>query len=90
MVIILDQIIYYKVRKPPTLKQYLIQKNVALASSKVSGKTGVKRVDGNLMPKSASELKKLLTGITADVVAERNPEWVNEYPSFLKKWYEKN
>ena len=90
MAVELDQITYYRVRKPPSLKQYLVQRNVALASSQVSGKTGTKRIDGNLMPKSASELKKSLTGITADIVAERNPEWVRDYTAFLKSWKEKH
>lgn len=85
----LQKIEYVKVVEPPTLKQFLINRAVKEKSAQTKGISGVTRVGGQLMPRSAAVMKDL-KGITADKVLEEHPEWKEDYPKFVAEWREKN
>lgn len=85
----LQKIEYIKVVEPPTLKQFLINMAVKEKSAQTKGISGVTRVEGQLMPRSAAVMKDL-KGITADEILQEHPEWRDGYPKFVAKWREKN
>jgi len=72
---------YFKMIKPPTLKQYLQRRFVREVMSQVKGENGVS-VDagtGRKAPASAIKAKELMQGKKAEVLMTEHPEWVEEY-----------
>ena len=88
--IIIDKITSYKVRAPPTLNQFLLNKAIKEANKQAKGVSGVVLVEGRRMPKSASIVGSVLKGITAETLKEQHPEWVDGYPQYVEEWKEKN
>lgn len=87
----LQKVEYYKQINPPSLKQYLINKVLKEKSAEVKNVKGVVRdkVTGRLMPKVAVQMRESMKGMSADKVAKERPDWVKEYPVFVKEWTEK-
>ncbi len=76
----LEQITYVRVRKDPTLKQFLVRKAVAEAASRTRGQTGVMISGGRPMPASAALIKDYLPNLKdTDSLMREHPEWVEEY-----------
>lgn len=76
-----QQITYYRIVKPPSLKQYLIRRAVAVTMRKVEGEVGV-GIDPEThrrSPLSAIKAKELLKGIKAENLMSEHPEWVEDY-----------
>jgi hypothetical protein len=77
----LEQITYLRRKKPPTLKQFLVRKSVAMAASGAKGETGVTTgPHGAVIPKSAVKIKEALAGLKdSESIAQSHPEWVEEW-----------
>lgn len=77
----LEQVTYIRKERPPTLKQYLVRKAVALAASQAKGKIGVgKTTVGVPIPNSAVAIKEALPNLSdTDAIAREHPEWVKEW-----------
>jgi hypothetical protein len=82
---------YYKPITPPSLNQYLVNRAMKEKSSEAKSVKGVVRdkVTGRLMPRAAVTIRDSMKGMKADKVAKERPEWVKEYPSFVKEWTER-
>lgn len=77
----LKEIKYWRVIKPPTLKQYLHRRNVAAVMASLEGETGVSINPENRqpIPRAALKTQQLLKGVTAEKVAELHPDWVEDW-----------
>ena len=76
----LQQVTYFREKKPPSLAQFLVRKATALASEAARGQTGtVTAPDGRLMPRSAMAMKDALPDRRPETLAALHPEWVKEY-----------
>jgi len=76
----IEQITYFREKKPPSLAQFLVRKATALASEAARGQTGtVTTPDGRLMPRSAKVMKDALPDRRPETMAALHPEWVQEY-----------
>ena len=76
-----QQITYFRVLKPPTLKQFMIRRAVAQAMKQVQGETGV-GIDPDTRrptPISAIKAKELLKGVTAEDLMRLHPDWIEDY-----------
>ncbi|MBA7660939.1 hypothetical protein ES703_68945 [subsurface metagenome] len=64
----LQEIKYYRQRRPPTLKQYLYRRAVQEKMAEIKGKVGVtvNPDTGIPIPESALAAKKALKGLTAE------------------------
>jgi len=77
----IQEIRYFRLVKPPTLRQFLHRKAVADVMQKVKGETGTgfdpetKRIT----PLSAIKAKEMLRGMKAEDLMKSKPEWVEEY-----------
>ena len=72
---------YYRVRRPPTLPQYLYRRAVAELMKDVKGMTGV-GIDPDThrpSPLSAIKAKQGMRGLKARDLAVLHPDWVKEY-----------
>ena len=77
----LEEIRYFRVKKPPTLKQFLHRKFVGHIMGQVKGENGVNKdsSSGRSAPKSALKARELLKGKKSDDIMKEHPEWVDEY-----------
>lgn len=77
----LQQITYWKVKKPPTLNQYLHRRFVRemMKAQKGTMKGVGLGVEGKRRPKSALLARDALTGLTSTEIAKKHPEWIEEY-----------
>lgn len=75
----LEQITYYRLSGPPTLKQYLIRRHMRQVAQRVVGATGTTIIDGRLLPRSAIRMSSYLKGMTAERIASEHPDWVEEW-----------
>jgi len=74
-----EQISYIRVKKPPTLKQFLIRKAVGEAAKTTEDKAGTATYKGRLVPKSAKLIGEAVKGKNSQKIAKEHPEWVREY-----------
>lgn len=74
-----QKITYFRQVKAPTLKQFLVRKAFGEQASETRGLEGVSPDEDRVLPESAIEMRKNLKGLTADEIAEKRPEWVDEY-----------
>ena len=75
----LEQVTYIREVKDPTLKQYMIRRNMKEVSAKTKGENGVMHDGVKPIPRSASIIKKKIGGTTADKLMEQHPDWVSDY-----------
>jgi len=78
---------YYRVIKPPTLKQWVYRRAVRQAMAAIRDQKGV-TLDpetGRPIPVSALAAKEALKGLTAEQIMEEHPEWVEEYNAMQGK-----
>ena len=77
----LQEIRYFRVIKPPTLKQYLFRRAVSLVMKGVVGQTGtdIDPVTKRPVPCSAIRARDLLQGVKAEDLAAEHPEWIKDY-----------
>ncbi len=77
----LQQITYLREKRPPTLKQFLVRKAIALAASQAKGQTGIEIGPGGIpIPRSAVLIKEALPDLKdTDALATAHPEWVQEW-----------
>lgn len=77
----IQQITYYRIVKPPTLKQYLHRRAVREVMSSVKGETGVgiDKDTNRPVPLSAIKAKEMLKGTKADDLMRLHPGWVEDY-----------
>ena len=76
-----QQITYFRIVKPPSLKQYLQRRAVAEAMKQVKGEKGV-GIDPEtqrMSPLSAIKAKELLKGTKAEDLMRLHPDWVEDY-----------
>jgi len=77
---VLEQVTYYRTKRNPSLKQFLVRKAIAEAASKSKEVKGVEVVEGRLMPASAVVIKRNLPNLAnPEAIARLHPEWVVEY-----------
>ena len=77
----IQKIEYYRIVKPPSLKQFIHRKAVAQAMKQVQGETGV-GIDPDTRrptPISAIKAKELLKGVTAEDLMRLHPDWIEDY-----------
>lgn len=77
----IQQITYYRVVKPPTLKQFLHRKFVKETMAQIKGKSGVEQdpLTGRPAPASAVKAREMMQGKKAEELMTEHPEWVEEY-----------
>jgi hypothetical protein len=78
---VLQEIKYYRLVKPPTLKQYLYRRAVKNVMRTVKGKTGItiNPDTGLSLPKTALAAKQSLTGLTTEKILAEHPDWKEDY-----------
>ncbi len=75
----LEKIIYFREKKPPTLKQFVIRKAIGESASKTKNVKGKDVISGHPAPKSAKIISENVRGKTAEDLIKEHPEWVEEY-----------
>lgn len=77
----LQEIRYFRVKRPPTLKQYVFRRAVKENMEKIKGQTGVTlNPDTNRqIPASALAAQNALKGITAEQIISEHPDWKEDY-----------
>ena len=76
----LEQVTYFRERKPPTLKQFLVRRAVSEAAAGAKGEKGVSFKSGTPIPKSAEKIGQKLSSLKdLDRLAADHPEWVKEF-----------
>jgi len=77
----LQEIRYYRVVKPPTLKQYLFRRAVKEKMAEIKGKVGVTVNPGTGLPIPVSALaaQEALKGLSAEQILAAYPEWEEDY-----------
>lgn len=73
-----EQITYFRQKRPPTLMQFIRRKATQAAAAEARGQTGVVMVDGRPVPRSSVIMQEKLKRDTHELAAE-HPEWVEEY-----------
>lgn len=76
-----QEIRYYRVKRPPTLKQYVFRRAVREKMEGIKGQVGVTiNPDTNRpIPVSALAAQEALKGLTAERILVEHPEWKEEY-----------
>jgi len=75
----LQKVTYVRQVRPPTLRQYLVQRKVESLKEQLRGQTGTERQGGQLLPRVAARFRKAMRGFTSDRIADLHPEWVEDY-----------
>lgn len=75
----IQKVEYWRLVKPPTLKQFLMRRVFKEAAEKTKAVTGVSPDKNHVIPTSAKEMRDKLKGLTAEEIAKRRPDLVEEY-----------
>lgn len=83
----LQKIEYYRLVKPPTLKQYVYRRAVREKMEGIKGQVGVTVNPDTHRPIPASALAASLAlkGLTAEQILAEHPEWREDYERELKQ-----
>lgn len=85
MTVILEKVEYFRLKKLPSLEQYLVRRKLQEVSAKARDVKGVTTFKGQLMPKSAKIVKQGMINSNADSIKEEHPEWIKDYPEYIKE-----
>jgi len=77
----IEEIRYYRVKRPPTLKQYVFRRAVKERMAEIKGQLGVtiNPDTSRPIPVSALAAREALKGLTAERILVEHPEWKEEY-----------
>lgn len=74
----IEQITYFRQKKPPTLMQYIRRRATKEAAAEAKGETGTVIVDGRPVPRSSVIMQEKLKVDTHELAAQ-HPDWVEDY-----------
>ena len=76
-----EKIVYYRQKRLPTLKQYLLRRKVAQVMSDIADRRGtvLDPETQRSIPRTAHLAKELLKGLTSDKIGLENPSWKDDY-----------
>jgi len=75
----LKKVEYWKHIRPPTLKQFLTQQTFKESAQKTKDATGTTPEGNRIIPQSASQMRDNLKGLSAEEIAKRRPDLVQEW-----------
>jgi len=77
--VLVQKIEYYRTVRPPTLKQFLARQVFKEAAEKTKGAKGTTEDKNRVIPDSAKQMRDNLKGLTAEEIAKRRPDLVEQW-----------